>query len=189
MKSLQTIRKNVAPITDSRVKFTQEVIEGIRVLKYFTWETPFREQIESLRSQELALNLKRALIQAFVMMIAFGFPVFASSISFIIYGLTNPLDPGNIFASLALFQQLRFPLMFLPNVLVSWAEFRIATERIQKVFLAPELDSELEIDSKLDFGVLVENGEFVWDIMKEEDGKKKKKMTIILWPNRLLNLV
>jgi ATP-binding cassette, subfamily C (CFTR/MRP), member 1 len=173
MKTLQTIRKTVAPITDSRVKFTQEVIEGIRILKYFTWETPFKDQIQSLRSKELELILKRALIQAFVMTIAFAFPIFASSITFIIYGLTNPLDPGNIFAALALFQQLRFPLMFLPNVLVSWAEFKIATDRIQQVFLAPELDVQLEIDPDLDCGILVENGEFVWDVLQVSEHEPK----------------
>jgi ABC-type multidrug transport system fused ATPase/permease subunit len=176
MLQLQSIRKQVAPITDSRVKFTQEIIEGIRVLKYFTWEAPFKGEVQKLRVKELALILKRALIQAFVMMIAFAFPIFASSITFIIYGLTNRLDPGNIFASLALFQQLRFPLMFLPNVLVTYAEAKIATERIQGIFLAPELDTELVIQPDQEHGVLVENAEFVWDTLPKEPEKKEKQV-------------
>ena len=176
MLRLQTIRKEVAPVTDSRVKFTQEIIEGIRVLKYFTWERPFKDEIQKLRTKELGLILKRALIQAFVMMIAFAFPIFACSITFIIYGLTNKLDPGSIFASLALFQQLRFPLMFLPNVLVSYAEFKIATERIQGIFMAPELDSHLDIREDLEHGVVVEDGEFVWDALPQNEKGKGTKV-------------
>ncbi|KAJ3255913.1 hypothetical protein HK103_005829 [Boothiomyces macroporosus] len=167
MQKLRTIRKTSAPITDSRVKLTQEILEGIRVIKYFTWELPFKKEVEKLRDQEVKLALKRSLIQAFVSTIAFAVPVFASSISFVIFSLTY-------FASLALFGQLRFPLMVLPMILASYADFQIAIERSEGLLLAEELGEKYEnVDSE--FAVDITNGEFVWDSeppKKQEDSVK-----------------
>ncbi|KAJ3273542.1 hypothetical protein HDV01_004309 [Terramyces sp. JEL0728] len=175
MQKLRTIRKNSAPITDSRVKLTQEILEGIRVIKYFTWELPFKKEVEKLRDQEVKLALKRSLIQAFVSTIAFAIPVFASSISFVIYSLFHELDAGRIFASLALFGQLRFPLMVLPMILASYADFQIAIERSEGLMLAEELNAKYEnVDS--DIALDITNGEFVWDSEppKKEEPKGAK---------------
>lgn len=56
---LGSLRKDQAPITDDRVKQTQEIIEGIRVIKFFAWEVPYLRSLDELRSRELALILKR----------------------------------------------------------------------------------------------------------------------------------
>ncbi|KAJ3320400.1 hypothetical protein HDV06_005323 [Boothiomyces sp. JEL0866] len=162
MQKLRAIRKTSAPITDSRVKLTQEILEGIRVIKYFTWELPFKKEVEKLRDQEIKLALKRSLIQAFVSTIAFAVPVFASSISFVIFSLYHELDAGRIFASLALFGQLRFPLMVLPMILASYADFQIAIERSEGLMQAEELGAKYE-NVESEFAVDVTDGEFVWD--------------------------
>jgi ABC-type multidrug transport system fused ATPase/permease subunit len=56
---LGKLRKDQAPITDDRVKQTQEIIEGIRVIKFFAWELPYLKTLEELRGRELGLILKR----------------------------------------------------------------------------------------------------------------------------------
>ena len=46
--------------------------------------------------------------------LAIALPTLAAVLSFVVYSLTgHTLDPANIFASLALFQLLRMPMMFL----------------------------------------------------------------------------
>ncbi|KAH6561113.1 hypothetical protein BASA62_010071 [Batrachochytrium salamandrivorans] len=64
-------RREVATPSDKRGKVTQEVLQGIRVLKFFTWERPFLEQIQAIRKEEVALILKRSLITALVLAISF----------------------------------------------------------------------------------------------------------------------
>ncbi|KAJ3080477.1 hypothetical protein HK102_003018 [Quaeritorhiza haematococci] len=59
-RQLATIRKIIAPITDSRVKLMQEILQGIRVIKFFTWEDSFLKKIEEYRGQEMKQVFKRA---------------------------------------------------------------------------------------------------------------------------------
>ncbi|KAJ1344932.1 hypothetical protein BSLG_000447 [Batrachochytrium salamandrivorans] len=82
---LTAVRREVAPLSDKRVKVTQEVLQGIRVLKFFTWERPFLEQIQAIRKKEVALILKRSLITALVLAISFSVPVLCASLAFVIY--------------------------------------------------------------------------------------------------------
>jgi ATP-binding cassette subfamily C (CFTR/MRP) protein 1 len=56
---LSTIRKEGAVVTDSRIKTTQEVLTGIRVIKFFTWENPFLQKIEELRTKEISYVYRR----------------------------------------------------------------------------------------------------------------------------------
>ncbi|KAI8928981.1 hypothetical protein BC831DRAFT_45566 [Entophlyctis helioformis] len=178
---LRDIRKKIAPITDSRVKLMQQMLQGIRVLKFFTWEKPFLEQIESIRSKEVALLLKRAYIFAGVITIGITFPVISASLSFVIYGVFNTLQPGVVFASLAWFVQLRGPLLVVPQIFNSIAELKIALQRMGELMLAKELDAQPEMVEDADFALKVENGEFMWDSSPPpappaaKTGKKGKK--------------
>ncbi|KAJ3393677.1 hypothetical protein HDU92_007577 [Lobulomyces angularis] len=178
-KKLSLIRKVVAPITDERVKLTQEILSGIRIIKFFSWETSFLKKLQTIRELELKQIFRRGVLTAIVVAIVFGIPVFCSTLSFTIYGITRELKAQDIFPTLTWFGQLRFPLMFLPNVLVGIAEYRVAIERIQKLLLAPELESQPEKVVDSTYSVQIENGEFLWespppDIVKDDEKNSKK---------------
>lgn len=51
---LGNIRDRMVKFTDERVKLTNEVLQGIRVVKLYAWETPCEERIQTLRTQEVA---------------------------------------------------------------------------------------------------------------------------------------
>ena len=113
-------------------------------------------------------------------MIAFSIPVLAASLSFVVYALTNStLNPGVIFASLAWFSQLRFPLMFLPRILVGYADFKIAVVRLTELFLAEELVDYVEREDNSEFAISITDGEFKWEGIdtekKEVKGDKSAK--------------
>ncbi|KAJ3116514.1 hypothetical protein HDU96_009500 [Phlyctochytrium bullatum] len=163
MKRLAQIRKDVAPITDQRVKLTTEVLTGIRVIKFFAWEVPFLNNIEDLRKKEIVLVFRRSILQAFAMTLAFGIPILAAAIAFVIYGATNSLDASRIFSSLSWFTNLRFPLMFLPNIITGWADFKVAINRIQEMLLAPELEEQPAIDASAPHALQIVDGEFTWE--------------------------
>ncbi|KAI8838941.1 P-loop containing nucleoside triphosphate hydrolase protein [Chytridium lagenaria] len=163
MKRLMNIRREVAPVTDSRVKLTTEVLNGIRVIKFFAWEVPFLKSIEELRRKEISLVFKRSIYQAFAMTIAFGVPILAAAIAFVIYGATNSLDASRVFSSLSWFAALRFPLMFLPNIVTGWADFKVAINRIEELLVAPELDDQPEIDPTAPHALNITDAEFTWE--------------------------
>ena len=49
----QGIRTNIMKTVDSRVKLMNEVLTGIRVIKYYCWEKPFKGKIGDIRNVEL----------------------------------------------------------------------------------------------------------------------------------------
>ena len=58
-KMLSNIRKKNALLSDARIKTTQEVLQGIRVIKFFTWENPFLEKIFDLRQKEISYVFRK----------------------------------------------------------------------------------------------------------------------------------
>ena len=109
-----------------------------------------------------------SMIQAFVTAIAFSIPVICASIAFVVYSINNTLDAGSVFAALFWFNVLPFPLMFLPAVLVGFADYRVAITRFQEVFLAEELeDYQTQVSSGSPNAVKLSDAEFVWDVKKD----------------------
>ncbi|KAJ3332412.1 hypothetical protein HDU91_003113, partial [Kappamyces sp. JEL0680] len=119
------------------------------------------------------------------MMIAFALPVLASSLSFVVYGLTNPtLNPAVIFASLAWFNQLRFPLMLLPRLLAGWADFKIALQRMDGLLSAEEVCDYIEHVPDSDYAIKMNHASFKWDCLPPEVAKKKEKPTGRGWSKK-----
>jgi ABC-type multidrug transport system fused ATPase/permease subunit len=50
---LNNTRKAKVVETDKRVKMMNEILNGIRVLKYYAWEVPFMGKVEEIRSREV----------------------------------------------------------------------------------------------------------------------------------------
>ena len=57
MKSLFSIRKKTMMWTDKRAKLLQELLGGMKVIKFFAWETPFLKRIDEYRTKEMGCVL------------------------------------------------------------------------------------------------------------------------------------
>ncbi|KAF8756166.1 ABC transporter [Rhizoctonia solani] len=166
MKRLFSMRKKSMIWTDKRAKLLQELLGGMRILKFFAWENPYLERVSGFRNNELKYIRSLLLVRSANNAVAFSLPVLASVISFVSYSLSgHSLDPAVIFASLTLFQMLRMPLMFFP--LPS-----------RGVFIAEVLSQTRIIDPSIPVALEVKDAEFSWDGAPPEDvvskGKGKK---------------
>ncbi|KAI8912518.1 P-loop containing nucleoside triphosphate hydrolase protein [Gorgonomyces haynaldii] len=171
MQLLRRVRASVAPITDERVKKTQEGLLGIRVLKFFNWEKPFMEQIRQLRKRELTQVLRRGLVQAFVMLSAFSLPVFAGIVTVIVYVLFNDVNTAIIFSGLAWFTQIRQPLFWLPQAIAFYSDFSVGIERIQGLLASKELDPLPASEHELENALEIDNATFYWETEDRQDLK------------------
>ncbi|KAJ3331898.1 hypothetical protein HDU76_001930 [Blyttiomyces sp. JEL0837] len=161
---LMRIRTKAAAITDERIKLTSEILQGIRIIKFFTWETNFTTRVSNLRTSELSHIQNGAYIRAIIQSLGFGIPAIASAVTFLVYGAVNPnLSPVQIFAALALFNQLRQPIMWVPVMLATVGDSIVAFRRLQEFFEAPEIVFKSRVDEGAKFGVEVRDGEFVWE--------------------------
>lgn len=113
-------------------KDLQEILSGMRVIKFFSWEVPFLKRISDYRRNEMAYVNMPSIAQVLVIYppsryirtlliiksamnaVAISLPSLASVIAFVTYSLTgHSLTAANIFTSLTLFNLARLPLMFL----------------------------------------------------------------------------
>lgn len=111
-RALARVRKRVVALTDARVKLASEVITGIKAIKLYAWEIPYKEIIMALREQELKEIRKAALIGTWNNILWQGGPILISMAAFMTYSAMGyALTAAVAFPALALFNLLRFPVM------------------------------------------------------------------------------
>uniref|UniRef100_A0A9J8D7L8 ABC-type glutathione-S-conjugate transporter n=1 Tax=Cyprinus carpio carpio TaxID=630221 RepID=A0A9J8D7L8_CYPCA len=102
---------------DGRVKLMNEILNGIKILKFYAWEKAFLEQVLGYREKELK-TLKKSQILYSVSLASFNSSSFL--IAFAMFGVyvliddKNVLDAQKIFVSMALINILKTPLSQLP---------------------------------------------------------------------------
>ena len=120
VKKIIMYRRKMLKETDTRVKLTNQLLSGIRVLKIYAWEAAQEAQIQEARDRELR-RLRQAIpCRVGMQTLLFAAPVLAAVASFAVYGSVDPagFTAPRIFASISLFAIMRFPLIFLPFALV-----------------------------------------------------------------------
>ncbi|KAK2746674.1 hypothetical protein FQN57_003018 [Myotisia sp. PD_48] len=180
IRSLIQRRREINKITDQRVSLTQEILQAVRFVKFFGWESSFLERLNQLRSTEIhAIQVVLAIRNA-ILCVSLSLPTFASMLAFITYSLTShDLNPALIFSSLALFNTVRMPLNMLPLVLGQVADAWTAVQRIQAFLLEEEQQDDIKFNPELNNALEVKNASFTWERLPtniEETSKDKKKI-------------
>ncbi|KAH8995030.1 ABC transporter [Lactarius akahatsu] len=181
MKSLFRIRRKTMEWTDKRAKLLQELLGGMKLIKFFAWEAPFLERVAGYRKREMSYVRTMLLVRAANMALAISTPALASVVAFLVYaGSGHQLTPAVIFSSLTWFQLLRMPLMMLPLSLSTITDARNAIGRLQECFTADLVSETLVKDPKLKYAVEIDNASFAWDgpppdLNEGKEDKEKKK--------------
>ncbi|KAH9003061.1 ABC transporter [Lactarius hatsudake] len=180
MKSLFRIRRKTMEWTDKRAKLLQELLGGMKLIKFFAWEAPFLERVAGYRKREMSYVRTMLLVRAANMALAISTPALASVVAFLVYaGSGHQLTPAVVFSSLTWFQLLRMPLMMLPLSLSTITDARNAIGRLQECFTAELVSETLVKDPKLNYAVEIDNASFTWDgpppDLNEGKGDKGKK--------------
>nr|QNH67946.1 ATP-binding cassette transporter subfamily C member 1 X7 [Brachionus plicatilis] len=166
-KKSKKIRREKYKIQDSRIKMMNEILSGIRVIKFYGWEVSFEKIVKKLRTNELANLIKAALLSTLSGFTWSCAPFVVAAVSFLVYILIDPnnnLDPNTAFVSLTLFNMLRFPLNFLPYIIQGLVQLNVSMTRIRKFLLKDEIKSEDISHNDLDdIAVQVDNASFSWD--------------------------
>jgi ABC-type multidrug transport system fused ATPase/permease subunit len=147
------------------VKLTNELLQGISAIKSYSWEAPFAIQLQKLREDELQCLQKAANLRAILVSTLNTAPSFVAVCSLSLYALLgNQLTPTKVFTSLALFNQLRFPLIFFPLLINALMEGKISLNRLTKYLLADEIQDYVthDDDSHSKYAIQLQNSSFSW---------------------------
>uniref|UniRef100_A0A669QEC3 ATP binding cassette subfamily C member 2 n=1 Tax=Phasianus colchicus TaxID=9054 RepID=A0A669QEC3_PHACC len=129
---------------DERMKIMGEVLNGIKILKFFAWEPSFEKRINEIRACELKDLLKFSYLQSVSIFVFSCAPFLVSLASFAVYVLVdenNVLDAQKAFTSISLFNVLRFPMAMLPLVLSSIVQTNVSKERLERYLGGEDLDT------------------------------------------------
>ncbi|KAJ0283749.1 hypothetical protein COL922a_014385, partial [Colletotrichum nupharicola] len=76
-------RRNINKLTDQRVSLTQEILQGVRFVKYFGWESSFLDRLKEIRGREIRSIQTLLAVRNGILCVSMSIPVFASMLAFI----------------------------------------------------------------------------------------------------------
>uniref|UniRef100_A0A8P4GE54 ABC-type glutathione-S-conjugate transporter n=1 Tax=Dicentrarchus labrax TaxID=13489 RepID=A0A8P4GE54_DICLA len=155
---------------DGRIKLMNEILSGVKILKFYAWEEAFLRRVGVLRDGELHA-LKKSQILYSVSLASFNSSSFLVSLTpslFGVYVLTderNVLDAQKIFVSVALINILKTPLSQLPFAMSTTMQAIVSLRRLVKFLHQDELkpDNVERLPHSTDGDcVVIEGGSFSW---------------------------
>jgi len=134
------LQKGLMTIKDERIKVTNEVLAGIKILKLYAWERPFGQKIDGIRERELVALWKYMLWSLMSRFLWTVVPILVAVAAFSAYTLTGgELTPAKAFTALALFNILRFPLAMFPMMVSYTVEASLSVARLRNFLVTPEV--------------------------------------------------
>ena len=190
------MRRKVLKYSDLRVKMMNEILMGIRIIKFYAWEKPFGKEVGRLRQKELQALTNLAYTTAVgFSIILLSTPIIQPIIVFMTYVniQDEPLTASTAFTTVALFNIMRFPFAFMPMGLLQYIQSKISLKRLERYLALPELHGYVEScphpDTDSDSpmakpgSITIQDGTFTWidpdgpeiKPVQEEKPKKEKK--------------
>ena len=162
---------------DERVTLTGESIEGIRLLKMYTWELRFRDRIFELRKKETALERGLLLGESFYRAISFSSLLIATYLIWMPYSLTyGVLTPGKVYSTYYLFIFLRLYGAFFVNQGLAFVVQAIRViKRIEVIMETPEVGGT-KFEAPQNPGNAIEFDNFTGYWTKKEGGQPDEHM-------------
>jgi ABC-type multidrug transport system fused ATPase/permease subunit len=134
--------RRIQKTTDKRLHRTNEVLNNIRIIKYFAWEQRFASLVNEDRRKELLAIRSRYIVWAFAVVVWNSVPVVITFLSFLVYTLVEEksLYPSVAFTAMSLFMLLRVPLDQIGDMLACVQETVVSIERVEEFLMEEETE-------------------------------------------------
>ncbi|XP_044137457.1 ATP-binding cassette sub-family C member 9 isoform X9 [Bufo gargarizans] len=169
---LAEVQKNTLDYSTERLKKTNEILKGIKLLKLYAWENIFCSSVEETRMKELTSLKTFALHTSLSIFMNAAIPIAAVLATFVTheYVESTTLTPANAFASLSLFHILVTPLFLLSTVVRFAVKALVSVQKLNEFFTSDEIrddsarngDSPALLDACRKHPGIVYNGYFSW---------------------------
>ncbi|CCD27007.1 ATP-binding cassette glutathione S-conjugate transporter YCF1 NDAI_0J01150 [Naumovozyma dairenensis CBS 421] len=145
MKTQKKLQKSQMQFKDERTRVISEILNNIKSLKLYAWETPYKAKLENVRNNKELKNLTKLGCYMALMSFQFNvvpFLVSCSTFAVFVYTEDRPLTTDLVFPALTLFNLLHFPLMVIPNVLTALIECSVSVGRLFSFLTNEELQKD-----------------------------------------------
>ncbi|KAJ6552936.1 P-loop containing nucleoside triphosphate hydrolase protein [Mycena capillaripes] len=140
-------QENLMKARDERVALMNEVLGGIRMLKFMAWERSFEARIMKIRTRELKYQRLNFTIEALLGGLWNMTPIIVTLVSFYHFAVIRreTLTPAIAFTSIMVFNELKFALAALPEVFINLLQSVVSLRRIEKYLHTAEVTPVLPI--------------------------------------------
>ena len=176
-KSFSRAQKVIMAATDARIHSTNEVLQNIRIIKYFAWEQRFADNVNEKRQAELKALRKRYILWSVAYTVWTAVPIVITFISFFIYTVVErkPLLPSIAFPALSTFALLRIPLDQLTDMVARVQDSKVSVDRIDQFLNEEDTEKYLQLkkSKQLRNGptkIALEDATLTWGSEKDSSG-------------------
>ncbi|XP_023943030.2 multidrug resistance-associated protein 1 [Bicyclus anynana] len=176
-KRISDNSKDTSKCTDHRVSKLSEILQGMNVIKLYVWEDLFNEKILQLREVELKLLNKDSAYWSLLTFITHLSAIFVTVVTFTTnYYLdkSSNLTVVNVFAGLALFNQLTIPMLIFPVTVLMIIQAMVSTKRIKDFLELPESYNARDVDDDTYSHNVMHDCDDVIDATMEENPLSEK---------------
>lgn len=162
------IQKRIMAKTDKRIHTTNEVLQNIRIIKFFAWEERFSHVVGDSRTAELRQLRNRYLLWAIAATSWYGSPMLITFLSFLCYTVVEKKDLNApvAFTALSLFNVLRVPLDQLADMITNVLQTKVSVDRVEEFLMEEETEKYHQLryeDSDVDTPLIgFKDGCFSW---------------------------
>uniref|UniRef100_A0A286XDQ4 ATP binding cassette subfamily C member 9 n=1 Tax=Cavia porcellus TaxID=10141 RepID=A0A286XDQ4_CAVPO len=141
---LAEAQKSTLDYSTERLKKTNEILKGIKLLKLYAWEHIFCKSVEETRMKELSSLKSFALYTSLSIFMNAAIPIAAVLATFVThaYASGHNLKPAEAFASLSLFHILVTPLFLLSTVVRFAVKAIISVQKLNEFLLSDEIGDD-----------------------------------------------
>ncbi|XP_059610916.1 ATP-binding cassette sub-family C member 4-like [Phlebotomus argentipes] len=168
-----TFRLKTAKRTDVRIRFMNEIIQGIQVIKMYAWEKSFASMVDKIRRKEINAIRGSAYVKAtfYCFPLISKFALFISLMSYIYFG--NIFTARKVFIVSSFYNILNESMVhFWPMAITTCAEAYISIKRITEFLMRPEAKAKPQVEHEEDNEAVIVNGK----TEKEIQMNVKRKM-------------
>ncbi|CAF0948802.1 unnamed protein product, partial [Brachionus calyciflorus] len=167
---------------DAKMKIINEILNGIKVIKFYGWEISFEKLINKIRQKELNILRKASFLYG-CFNFSFGFISFAvtfvSLLTYIYINENNVLTPNVAYVSLSLFNVIRLPLFLFGSAMSNLIQTFVSLERIREFLFLEETDhDQISHDINRKNPIEFEKASFSWSKNSQHLTLNNIKLTV-----------
>ncbi|KAJ4490185.1 multidrug resistance-associated ABC transporter [Lentinula aciculospora] len=141
---------NLMKARDERIALMNEILGGIRMLKFMAWERSFEARVMKIREKELKYQKLNYIIEICFNAIWNASPILVTLVSFWHFTVVRgeALTPSIAFTSIMVFSELKFALNALPETFINMLQSLVSMRRIEKYLNTAEITSVLPLSEQ-----------------------------------------
>ncbi|KAI0748272.1 multidrug resistance-associated ABC transporter [Daedaleopsis nitida] len=141
---------NLMQARDERVSLMNEILGGIRMLKFMAWERNFEKRVHDIRNRELKYQKRSYMIETLLNAIWNASPILVTLATFWHFAVyrQQTLTPSIAFTSLGVFNEMKFAMVSLPETLINLYQSAVSLRRIETYLQGAEVESVPPLDNR-----------------------------------------